>query len=123
MAKRNQWLENLQRKYAQDMEAQSIVIQYWIRQGMLDSTTLALHRYWGWGEKRLTDLNRQIGGIYCDEVLYGLGDQHDDSDVARELVDRELKVICPTLFVPWEERYEFWVDTEMEKFRKEIGRK
>ena len=74
MAKRNPWLEQLQRKYARDMEAQSIVIQYWIRQGMLDATTLALHRHWGWGEKRLTDLNKQIGGIYCDEVLYGLGD-------------------------------------------------
>ena len=123
MAKQSAFLKGIQQKYARDMEAQSIVIQYWIRQGMLDSTTLALHRHWGWGEKRLTELNRQIGGIYCDEVLYGLGDQHDDSDVARELVDRELKVICPKLFVPWEERYEFWVDTEMEKFRREIGKR
>lgn len=34
-------------------------------------------------------------------------------------MDRDLKAIAPTLWVPWEERYEYWVDEEAERFRRE----
>lgn len=107
----------LEAKHQRDLAINSMIAQACTRQGMLGATALALNRDFGFGEKRLSALNLAIGEIYGGRIVPGFGNA-GDADVFRELVDRDLKAIAPTLWVPWEERYEYWADEEAERFRR-----
>lgn len=88
-------------------------IMMWGIQLAFDAMTLVLNdpEVMGkdvFGEKRFNRLCKAISAK-GKEILPGLSRKVNASHV-RRLVDDELRKICKSSFIPWEERYEDWDD-------------
>lgn len=74
------------------------------RQTMMDVAMVALNSEFGFGEDRLARFAQRVHDVYC-EYADVWNEDNDDTEVAREKLDRKLKQICGSHFQPWEERY------------------
>lgn len=78
-----------------------------MKQFMLDTMMITMHREFGWGPKRLTDLAKAWGKIYSDHYNACMA-EHPEADYLRDQLDRALQDAYQggeIAFEPFEKRY------------------
>ena len=73
-----------------------------------DMFTIALGRM-GWREKKFKELDAVLADVYKEYCTDIINDSKDDKDIwySKDTLDREIKQYVGSLFVPYDERYDF----------------
>lgn len=102
MAKKNGMMQLVDKIVAQREQD----IRFHARIFQLDMVTLALGRM-GWGEKRLREFDKVLAEVAKEYSFEIISDSQDDKDCwfSKAKMDEELKQYTGSLFVPYDERY------------------
>lgn len=100
-------------RQAEKQRQRDMIVTMWAHQQCYDALTLVLNdpEVMGkdvFGQMRLNRLCKALNAK-ISEIMPGLSNKVNASHVRRQ-VDDELRKICGSSFVPWEERYEYWSD-------------
>ena len=101
---KNGYLE--QRKRQQ--EARDLIIKMWTAQITLDVMAGVLNDLYGFGKDRLTTISVEFNNRF-PEYLEALT-RHPEADYLRDKIDQQQRRIFGPDYLPWEKRYEFWVE-------------
>lgn len=101
---KNGYLE--QRKRQQ--EDRDLIIKMWTAQITLDVMAGVLNDLYGFGKDRLTTISVEFNNRF-PEYLEALT-KNPEADYIRDKIDQQQRRIFGPDFLPWAERYEFWVE-------------
>lgn len=101
---KNGYLE--QRKRQQ--EARDLIVKMWTAQITLDVMAGVLNDLYGFGKDRLTTISVEFNNRF-PEYLEALT-KNPEADYIRDKIDQQQRRIFGPDYLPWEKRYEFWVE-------------
>lgn len=109
---KNGYLEQWQRQ----QEARDLIVKMWTTQITLDVMAGVLNDLYGFGKDRLTTISLEFNRRF-PEYLEALT-RSPESDYIRDKIDRQQRRIFGPDYLPWAERYEYWVEDKPPKPRK-----
>ena len=101
---KNGYLEHRQRQ----QEARDLIIKMWTAQLVLDVMVGVLNDLYGLGSQRLTRISDEFNKRFPD-YLQALT-KNPESDYIRDRIDRQQEQIFGPDYLPWSERYAYWVE-------------
>ena len=101
---KNGYLEQRQR----EQEARDLIIKMWTAQITLDVMAGVLNDLYGFGKNRLTRISDEFNKLFPD-YLQALT-KNPESDYIRDSIDRQQEQMFGPDYLPWSERYAYWVE-------------
>ena len=103
MARKNAYLERLERQKQAEMQASRL----FVIQQCKDMMLIAANEAFGFGQDRIKKLSDTFDAVFERFANLVIEDAKDDAAIwySKSIIDQRLKEICGEHFVEWDERY------------------